>query len=79
MMKSVCCLVLLGPFVYISAENRDTNQTVNIKEKMLYFNVDRYNQALEKDYEKNKDKPKMKVYRRKDGTIDTFKTINEEQ
>lgn len=79
MIKLVCSIALLGLLVNGSAEEEDANKTVNIKEKMLYLNVDRYNQALEKDYEKNKNKPKMKIYRRKDGTIDTFKTINEAQ
>ncbi len=79
MIKLVCSIALLGLLVNGSTEEEDANKTVNIKEKMLYLNVDRYNQALEKDYEKNKNKPKMKIYRRKDGTIDTFKTINEAQ
>ena len=73
----IICLV--GSFLHVSADEnqKDQKDQKNLKEKLLYMNVDSYNKRMQKEYKIDEKKPKMKIYRHKDGTIDTFKTFQE--
>jgi hypothetical protein len=76
MLKLICCVAIVGLCLHVDAQDEEKSKA-NIKEKALYYNKSTYDKELKKNYQQNKDKPKMKIYRRKDGSIDTFKTINE--
>jgi hypothetical protein len=78
MLRYVCLMIMLALSVQSFAAEKSEKKTPNLKEKVLYVNKPHYDKMLEKKYKKNSKKNEpMKIYRRKDGSIDTFKTINE--
>ncbi len=70
-----------------AAFHGDTNATAaeaskkeDIKEKVLFKGKDYYDKRLQKKYEKKQESNSshnIKVYKRKDGSIDSWKTYNE--
>lgn len=77
MYKIIILLLVTGScFLVLAAENNSTKKDQNIREKALFLNKDHYQKILKKTSEE-KNKKKMKVYKRKDGSIDTLKTIYE--
>ncbi len=77
MLKFILCGIVMGWSLHVSANDEEKKPKKNIREKALFYNKAAYDKALKKSYQKNKDKPPMKIYKRQDGSIDTFKTINE--
>lgn len=78
MLRSVGMIMLLALAVQSFAAEEGEKKKPNIKEKVLYVNKPHYDKMLEEKYKKNSKKNEpMKIYRRKDGSIDTLKTINE--
>lgn len=78
MLKSILFTVILGALINICAVEKDLKKSSDVKEKVLYMNKKHYDKALKKNYEKSqKNKKEMKIYKRTDGSIDTFRTINE--
>ncbi|HEX5329067.1 hypothetical protein [Sulfuricurvum sp.] len=61
-----------------SVDNNSTKKKSSLKEKALFVNKKHYDEHLAKnaEQEKMKKKKELKIYKRKDGTIDTLKTIN---
>lgn len=79
---SKIALLLLITYSYLFAGTIETDPTKkqsNVKEKALFVNKKHYDEYLAKNAEKEKMKKKkeLKIYKHKDGTIDTLKTINE--
>jgi len=61
----------------VHAEQNNTTKKADIKEKALFKGKEYYDKRLQKKFEKDGNKTKeIKVYKRKDGSIDTFKTYN---
>lgn len=78
MLRSVGVIMILALSVQSFAAEESEKKKPNIKEKVLYVNKLHYDKMLEEKYKKNSKKNEpMKIYRRKDGSIDTLKTINE--
>jgi hypothetical protein len=79
MLKLLVLLSLLSLSV-IASSNEDISpkKEQNVKEKALFINKKHYDAYLERNIKNapvNK-KKELKIYKRKDGTIDTLKTIN---
>ncbi|MDO9304768.1 MAG: hypothetical protein Q7T77_05535 [Sulfuricurvum sp.] len=71
-------LVASSCLLAIGSDNNATKKGQNIREKALFMNKDHYQKILKKvDEDKKKRKKEMKIYKRKDGSIDTLKTIYE--
>lgn len=78
MLKSILFAFVFGALINVCAVEKDLKKTPDVKEKMIYMNKKHYDKALKKNYEKSqKNKKEMKIYKRADGSIDTFRTINE--
>ena len=74
----ILLLVSSGFLLAFYPENNSTKKNQDIKEKALFLNQDHYQKILKKvDEDKKKQKKEMKIYKRKDGSIDTLKTIYE--
>jgi hypothetical protein len=77
MSKIIILLLVAGNFHFaLAGDNNSTKKGQNIREKALFMNKDHYQKILKKS-DKNKNKKEMKIYKRKDGSIDTLKTIYE--
>lgn len=79
MLKLLVLLSFLSLSV-IASSNEDISpkKEQNVKEKALFINKKHYDTYLERNIKNapvNK-KKELKIYKRKDGTIDTLKTIN---
>ena len=61
-----------------SSESSTLKKEQNVKEKALFINKKHYDTYLEKNIKNGpvNTKKELKIYKRKDGTIDTLKTIN---
>ena len=79
-------LILLSAVSFLTATiyaETDQKQQSNIKEKVLLKGKDYYDKRLQKQYEKDRQKKdrnsssNIKIYRNKDGSINTFKTYSE--
>lgn len=78
MLKNILITFVLGTLINVFAVEKDLKKTPDVKEKVLYMNKKHYDKMLQKNYEKSqKNKKEIKIYKRKDGSIDTFRTINE--
>jgi hypothetical protein len=78
MMKNILFLAILGALVNMQAIDKDLKKSSDLKEKVLFMNKSSYDKEMKKRYDKSqKNKKEMKIYKRSDGSIDTFKTINE--
>ncbi len=78
MLKTIFFVAIFGIVVNVQAVDKDMKKSSDLKEKVLFFNKNSYDKSLQKRYDKNqKNKKEMKIYKRSDGSIDTFKTINE--
>jgi hypothetical protein len=79
MLKNILFLAILGALVNMQAIiDKDLKKSSDLKEKVLFMNKSSYDQEMKKRYDKSqKNKKEMKIYKRSDGSIDTFKTINE--
>jgi anaerobic C4-dicarboxylate transporter len=78
MLKSILFAFIFGALMNLSAVEKDLKKSPDVKEKVLYMNKKHYDKSLQKNYEKSKkNKKEMKIYKRADGSIDTFRTINE--
>lgn len=79
MSKIIILLLVAGNFHFaLAGDNNSTKKGQNIREKALFMNKDHYQKILKKsDEDKKKQKKEMKIYKRKDGSIDTLKTIYE--
>lgn len=79
MLKLLPLLSVLSLSVIASSSESSTpKKEQNVKEKALFINKKHYDTYLEKNIKNgpvNK-KKELKIYKRKDGTIDTLKTIN---
>ena len=79
MLKLLPLLSVLSLSVIASSSDSSTpTKEQNVKEKALFINKKHYDTYLEKNIKNgpvNK-KKELKIYKRKDGTIDTLKTIN---
>jgi hypothetical protein len=66
--------------VAVQVEENSSIRKEDIKQKALFKGKEYYDNRLHKKFEKNqaaKKEKDMKVYKRKDGTIDSWKTYNE--
>lgn len=79
MYKIVILLLVAGSYsLALASDKNSTKKGQNIREKALFLNKDHYQKILKKTSEdKSKNKKEMKIYKRKDGSIDTLKTIYE--
>jgi hypothetical protein len=79
MLKLLVLLSLLSLSV-IASSNEDISpkKEQNVKEKALFINKKHYDTYLERNIKNDpvNKKKELKIYKRKDGTIDTLKTIN---
>lgn len=74
-------IVLLFLILCLSANSQDVspaNKKATAQEKALFMNKKHYDAYLERTMKNDamKKKKELKVFKRKDGTIDTLKTIN---
>jgi hypothetical protein len=58
-------------------DNNSTQEAENIRQKALFVNKEHYQKILKQPDQNKKKKKEMKIYKRKDGSIDTLKTIYE--
>ncbi len=78
MVKNILFALVFGALMNVCAVEKELKKSPDVKEKVLYMNKKHYDKRLQKNYEKSQNNPKeMKIYKRKDGSIDTFRTINE--
>ncbi|MDD5158288.1 hypothetical protein [Sulfurimonas sp.] len=79
MLKTVFLVIAIYVMEPVFADdNRTVKSPVSIGENVFRVNKSRYDKDLEKRYQKDKkNRAPMKIYKRKDGSIDTLKTINE--
>lgn len=78
MLRNIIFIVVFGAVINVGAVEKDLKKSPDVKEKVLYMNKKHYDKALQKNYEiSKKNKKEMKVYKRSDGSVDTFRTINE--
>ncbi|MBV5277650.1 MAG: hypothetical protein J0647_01125 [Campylobacteraceae bacterium] len=61
--------------IIVLAENNSSVKKEDIKEKILFQGRDYYNKKLQ-EREPTKKAKDIKLYRREDGSIDTFRTHN---
>lgn len=71
-------LILLFIFTISLLAGSTPEKEATVQEKALFLNKKHYDKHLENTIKKENTKKKneFKVYKRKDGTIDTLKTIN---
>lgn len=76
-------ILSLSSCILVAAIHTEQNGSIkkeDIKQKALFKGKDYYDKRLQKQFEKNqaaKKEKDMKVYKRKDGSIDSWKTYNE--
>lgn len=78
MLKNILIAFVFGALINVNAVEKDLEKSSDVKEKVLYMNKKHYDKSLQENYKKSqKNEKEMKIYKRKDGSIDTFRTINE--
>jgi hypothetical protein len=80
MFKIILLFLAMNSYLLVSSsENSTAKKKADLGEKAIFAHQEHYQDFLQKRMaeQKKKKKVSLKIYKRRDGSIDTLKTINE--